>query len=169
MAVNRNIFGKISDLFLKYFAVKEFLFAGEAVLVLLQSNWARFMEVSFCLTSLLNITIQSFLKRGNKVNTPIWCNWCNIMTPACPGLVCYFLGGFMRRVLKSRNWARCLIQTQDRGLGLEIRLGLRGKGSVLALGLPQDKPCLFSTTIYVCECVFVYTLSSSDTDSHCWC
>lgn len=119
MAVNNNIFEKISDLFLKYFPVKEVLSGEEAVLVLSTEQLSKVHWRLLCLTSLFNIAIQCFFKREDKINTPIWCNWCNIITPACPGLVCYFLSRFMRRVLKSRNWVQYLIQIQGRGLGWE--------------------------------------------------
>lgn len=58
MAVNNNIFEKISDLFLKYFPVKEFLFGEEAVLVPCTEQLTKVCGSPLCLTSLFNITIQ---------------------------------------------------------------------------------------------------------------
>lgn len=66
MAVNNNILEKISDLFLKYFPVKEFLFGEEAVLVPSTEQFTNVHGSSLCLTSLFNITIQCFFKGKTK-------------------------------------------------------------------------------------------------------
>lgn len=61
IAVNKDIYEKISVLFLEYFPVKELLFGEEAVLFLLAEHLTKVNESLLSLTSLLDSTIQYFL------------------------------------------------------------------------------------------------------------